>query len=196
MRLRKVTGALALTIIGTVAAGAQGAAVNYIYTRGPNYVNMSGARCRIGSTVSTQTDLWHGTGQTGVTTSSTRYFYCPVQRRGTAYYEDSSSADAKFLNVSMPALSAEVWDYNSSYGLNCVPFARTTAGSLTYGTTRYLCSTAGGCSSAPAASWQGSGKLSWTNPLPLPTSTVNWGLLCNAASSSGIGAYEASINAN
>lgn len=195
MFFKRWTGALALMVVGTVAAGAQGQAQNYVYTRGPNYVNMSASRCRVGA-VSAQASLWHGLAATGVS-SGTSTFYCPIQRRGTAYYEDYSTVDAKFLNVSMTALTVSAQEYNASSSLSCTPFARSTGGSTSYGTTRYLCGTTGGCTTAPAASWQGSGALTWSStPIPTSSSTVNWGFYCTASSSTSLHHYQATISAN
>ncbi|WP_437977303.1 hypothetical protein WMF11_10105 [Sorangium sp. So ce295] len=189
-------GALAFCAIGLVTVGAH---AQYVYTRGPNHVNMSGTRCRAGS-ISQQDKLTHSVQRTSVRwdVPGTVFVVCPITRRATAYYGDSISSSTA-TEVTATGLKAEVKDFNSGESVRCTPFAQSIGGSIVWGTSRYACSTAGGCTSTPAGSYTTlTGEfdtLSWSNPFTSQTS-VQWGLSCTMPGSSSIGSYEATVSSN
>ncbi|WP_437944954.1 hypothetical protein WME98_28725 [Sorangium sp. So ce296] len=189
-------GALAFCAIGLVTVGAH---AQYVYTRGPNHVNMSGTRCRAGFS-DDQDDLTHSVQSTSVNwnVSGTVFVVCPVTRRATAYYGDSLSSSLA-TEVTATELKADVRDANTGEALRCTPFAQSIGGSVVWGTARYACSTAGGCTSAPAGSYTtpsgGTNTLSWSNPFTSQTS-VQWGLACDMPGSSSIRSYEATVSSN
>jgi len=189
-------GALAFCAIGLVTVGAH---AQYVYTRGPNHVNMSGTRCRAASG-SQQDKLTHSVQRTSVRwdVPGTMFVVCPITRRATAYYGDSISSSTA-TEVTATGLKAEVKDFNSGESVRCTPFAQSIGGSIVWGTSRYACSTAGGCTSTPAGSYTTlAGEfdtLSWSNPFTSQTS-VQWGLSCTMPGSSSIGSYEATVSSN
>lgn len=189
-------GALAFCAIGLVTVGAH---AQYVYTRGPNHVNMSGTRCRA-ALGSEQDKLTHSVQRTSVkgNVSAPVVVVCPITRRATAYYGDSVSSSSA-TEVTATGLKAEVKDDNTGEAVRCTPFAQSIGGSLVWGTSRYACSTAGGCTSAPAGSYTtplgGFNTLSWSNPFTSQTS-VQWGLSCTMPGSSSIGSYEATVSSN
>ncbi|WP_437999324.1 hypothetical protein WMF26_04780 [Sorangium sp. So ce185] len=189
-------GALAFCAIGLVTVGAH---AQYVYTRGPNHVNMSGTRCRA-AFGDEQDDLTHSVQETSVkgNVSAPIFVVCPITRRATAYYGDSLSSSLA-TEVTATALKADVEDDNTGESVRCTPFAQSIGGSIVWGTSRYACSTAGGCTSTPAGSYTsppgGISTLTWSNPFTSQTS-VQWGLACTMPANSSIHSYEATVSSN
>ncbi|KYF82406.1 hypothetical protein BE20_10785 [Sorangium cellulosum] len=196
MRHKVRIGALAFCAIGLVTVGAH---AQYVYTRGPNHVNMSGTRCRAAFS-GAQDDLMHSVQRTSVRfdVSAPVFVVCPITRRATAYYGDSLSSSMA-TEVTATGMKAEVKDYNPGDSVRCTPFTQSIGGSIVWGTSRYACSTAGGCASAPAGSYMTPvsefNTISWSDPFTSQTS-VEWGLACEMPASSIIGSYEATVSSN
>src|SRR6187399_940449 len=188
----------AILIVTSVVAPLVGAQT-YTYNVGPNWVNMSGSRCRPAVTDS-ETTLIHGGVYTQVVTnfSGNQTLYCPITRRATSFYQDAFTApDSIFKKVTVTDLTLRASDGRNDGTMSCRLFASQLNGSIAFSTTRYLCSTAGGClNSSTGVLWTGTSTLTWSGT-PLGTvSSVSWGLSCSVPAASGLSYYEAVITPN
>jgi hypothetical protein len=173
-----------------VAALAQ---AQYTYTVGPNYVNMSGSRCR---ELNDNNAFTHGNGQSSVAVwSGTLSVICPFTRRSTATYGHSVGGLGTY-KLTATEMTIRAGDFYAQGSTDCQPFATNTDGSIYSGTIKYVCATAGGCSTAPTASWTGTNTITWTTPLPAALTTYNWGLYCHVGQSSTVYWYEAVVSPN
>src|SRR6188472_1085902 len=101
----------AILIVTSVVAPLVGAQT-YTYNIGPNYVNMSGGRCRP-AVSDTETSLIHGGVYTQVVTnySGNQTLYCPITRRGTSFYQNALTApDSVVKNVTLTDLTLRASD--------------------------------------------------------------------------------------
>jgi hypothetical protein len=170
-----------------------GQAQQYVYNRGPNYVNMSPSRCRPWQS-GDQGNLRHEVEKLWNAASTTMTVYCPFQRRSTSYYGNTSGATNE-KNVTVASIQMRANDAQTGAAVSCYPFATGFSSGLTFfGPTKYLCSTAGGCSTA-TNSYTGSNTLTWTNPITAQP-TPNWGLHCRLPTNSILYWYEAAVTAN
>jgi hypothetical protein len=172
-----------LWCVATIAGYVLSATIVHAYTYdvGPNYVNMSGSRCRP-ETSALGDALTYGNGRVMVNSgTSTRRLFCPVQRRSADYYaRDVAGAE---LRVNVSVLSIWAQDSNSSGRVSCFAFASGLGSGATWMTpTGFLCATQGGCSSV-ASSFQGMNGISIFNPFPNVTS-VSWGIACDVSGNS------------
>lgn len=153
----------------------------YKYDVGPNYVDLSGTSCRA-TTEWGEVNLVRTPG--AIQALSARSVVCPVSRRSTTFYGvtrgDSTNPDAALTVTNMTVTATDAGSGNVS----CYAYAdRLTTNSVIYGSTRYLCSTSGGCPSA--TSYTGTNDVTLTFPTFPDKRTVNFGFICalNAGSS-------------
>jgi hypothetical protein len=177
----------------TVCMVAVVAQAQYTYTVGPNYVNMSGSRCR---EYNDNNAFTHGNGQSSVAVWSGQLnVLCPFTRRSTATYGHAVGGLGTY-KLTVTDMTIRAGDFWNQGGVDCQPFATNTDGSIYTGATKYVCSTAGGCNTPPVASWTGTNTLTWTTPLPAGLTTYNWGLSCHVGQSSTVYWYEATVSPN
>jgi hypothetical protein len=195
-QLRRIVGVgVALATIG-FSAGAFG--VSYIYTGGPNNVNMGGNRCR--ARVAAQQVRLQYT-QDGVrSVLGGQTVYCPSPRRSTAFYGDTTADSGQppiDTSLKVSTVTVRATDNNTSSRVSCKPFAALMGGGVVFGTTRTLCDTAGGCVGflIPPTAWTGANTISWTNPFPTQQS-VNWGITCDISQGSMVNHYEVAVTPN
>jgi len=165
----------------------------YTYRIGPNYVNMSGARCHT-ATAAGDANLSYSAGSvTVVNTTSTRQLFCPIQRRNTTFYGNTSGSNLD-LKVGGDYITVRAADQSSLQKLSCFNFASGMgSGATFFGGTTFLCATSGGCSSV-ASSFTGTNTIRIPTPYSLfGQQTVNWGLVCNVPRNSTIYYTESSI---
>jgi hypothetical protein len=184
------------TVVGAgliYASTAQGELAGYTYDVGPNYVEMSGASCRATSEEG-ETNLNRLNGSVIALTSGTNVV-CPINRRSTTMYARTGNTANPDTTLTVNSLTVVARDPGSG-SISCFAYAdRLTTNSVIFGTTRYLCSTAGGCGSAPA-SYSGINSLT----LPFPTfngnQTVNFGFKCTLNATGEILYSSTSISPN
>ena len=187
----RLIGGVGLAVIATTFAAVRTDAATppYIYTGGPNTVDLSGSRCR--STFDYYPDVQYTAGSVRAG-SAAATLYCPVPRRSTAYYGNVTANNPSYpidTTLSVASVTMTAADGTTTGGVSCRPFAALVGGSKVYGLNRYLCATAGGCSSAPASSWQGTNTMFWVNPFT-NLQVINWGISCYAPPNSGVNQYE------
>lgn len=169
----------------------------YTYNYGPNYVNMSGARCRA-ETSALGDNLTYSHGRVTVNSgTSTRRLLCPLQRRNTTYYGDLSGSNidrkVKVENIYLRAV-----DQHSFRSLSCFAFASAIgSGSVWMDTTRYLCSTTDGCGQAPAGSWVGENSIYIPNPFGFAgRESLSWGFACDVPGNSTLYYSDSAVSSN
>ncbi len=170
------------------------------YNRGQNMVNLSGSVCRTKS-VSTEQQTFHAAGETGISGSQPRRVFCPIIRRATSYYaEPNEPAPAIGLERKVKLVNVEVraGDASSTRDVACFIFGtRLSDQAVTYGVTRFLCSSATGCDGvSPAFSGNGYLKLTPASTFTGSMETVNFGVACDVADGSKINYLQASITPN
>jgi hypothetical protein len=126
--------------------------------------DMSGVSCRSSTNVSEGSSVYREITEGFMTASSLSgalTAYCPLTRRNTTDYgRDASSLD----RVLMTSLRISVYDGKSSARLSCTAYVGTAVSATYWSSTRYACSSTGGCTSAPSTSFRGASELRWTNP--------------------------------
>ncbi len=171
----------------------------YTYNVGPNWVNSSAAACR---TFSHTHDVLvvRSVGEIRVRSGAGTNvsLFCPIDRRNTTFYSAYKQSPAiqnreLFVNVQSVVVRAE--DAGAG-NLFCRVFGTNKdTGSVTFGNTKYLCGTGGGCSNAPT-SYSGTNTISLTLPSFSNVKTVSFGYWCSVPPSSKVFRAEASITPN
>jgi hypothetical protein len=175
---------------------ASGALVHaYKYDGGPNYVNMSGSRCRA-ATPALGDNLTHDAGRVKVNSgTSTRRLYCPLQRRNTTTYQKMTGTNIA-TKVYFESLYLRGTDNSSTRSLSCFGFASAIgSGSTLFTGTKYFCSTSGGCGTAPSASFTGGNGLQF-GLMFNSVQSVSWGYACDVPGNSSIYFADAAIVSN
>ena len=171
-----IAGASLLT-----AASGSGLAQEYRYDVGPNYVDQSATSCRATTEVG-EVNLFRSPGEIQAV-GGIRFVVCPVSRRATTFYMqargDNTNPDTAVNVTNMTVTATDA----GNGSVHCYAYAdRLSTNSVIYGSTRYVCSTDGGC--------QGSTTYTGTNNLTLPfpsfgdQRTVNFGFACAIAAGS------------
>src|SRR5688572_2652722 len=88
MRRNQLRVVGACFVLATATFTTRARSQDYIYTAGPNTVNMSGVACRT-AVATEKVDLQYTNAGVRVVTG-TKTLYCPVPRRSTTFYGDSS----------------------------------------------------------------------------------------------------------
>jgi hypothetical protein len=165
----------------------------YTYNVGPNYVSMPGSACR-GERSDHEADLYHDSGATTVRANRGLHrLFCPIPRRGTSFY--GSFIGGEKVNMTIVQLRGS--DSTTAHTYSCATFITDMYNqTTTWGATRYLCSSALGCSSA-AASYTGVNTMNVAPPANSSSIfTVNFGLTCSIGSLSSIEYYETLVTPN
>jgi hypothetical protein len=183
---------MAVTLVTASTAPAQ--QQPFIFNVGPNTVDLSGSRCR--GTFDYYPGIQYSGGNVRSGSTATT-LYCPVPRRSTAFYGNvtSSSGYPIDTNLTISAVTMTAYDGATDGSVSCRPFAALVNGARVYGLTRYLCATAGGCSSPPASSFMGKNTMYWLSPFT-NQSTINWGISCYSPDNSGVNQYEVVVTPN
>jgi hypothetical protein len=148
---------------------------------GPNYVNMSGASCR------PSRSAYDSIGYAGseiinksAPGTSAKRIYCPIDRRPTMNYTLNAAPGFSDNRIVLQSLTVYASRAGTSVdpSLSCWSFFEQMDGTVVQGAKRYLCSTAGGCTS-PVTSFASANTLN----LPLPAVTlnqsINFGYACD-----------------
>jgi hypothetical protein len=195
---------LALLLACSLSASSAAA---YVYTLGPNYVNMAGSTCRP-PVSGNENNLYHDSGSTTVKAGvSLQRLFCPIARRGTSFYGgrrlDGGIPEppaATQYKVNLGGVTVRGGDSSTSYRLTCFTFgARKSDQSLFFGASKALC---GGTTLGCNPSDIGSGWTGWnTMRLSAPSGfssveTVNFGVTCDVPASSTIQYLESWITPN
>jgi hypothetical protein len=165
----------------------------YKYDVGPNYVNMPGSACR-GQRSDYEADLYHDSGATTVKAGrGVRRLFCPIPRRGTAFY-GKAGFDTK---VKLTTVELRGGDSSTTHAFSCSTFITDLNNqTTTWGAPRYLCSSSLGCSSQ-AASWTGVNTMRLASPANgSAIFTVNFGVMCDLGALSSVQYYEALVTPN
>jgi len=167
----------------------------YTYNMGPNYVNVSGSRCRA-STSAQEDALTHEVNYLKVNSGiSTRRVYCPMQRRENSTYGWIGGVDAEF-KVDTGTIYIRAEDQSTTRSLSCFSFAAAMGSGANYfGATRFLCSNANGCSSV-SNSYVGRNDLPLFSPYAGSPLTVNWGYACDVPGNSFLYYTDVGVNPN
>lgn len=192
VRVFRAVVAAALTLSASAANA-------YTYNTGPNWVNMSGASCR-GDTATSDALLQREAGAitVGPNASITATLWCPLQRRGTSFYElikNTGTGSNRDLSVTVGSINVSLTGTGVS-GNNCSTFVtNVNTGSTLFSATKHLCSTVGGCASSPSPVYVG------TNTIALALDgtnrpTVNFGVTCNVARGSKIQFSQTTVTPN
>lgn len=198
--MRRTAVALCLTI-GAVILTSSAAQAQWTYNVGPNYVNQAGTSCRASNTVTENSQIVNhlaGYVSTSQSTVGTTRLYCPLNVRNHSFYgTPGGNFDGELItNVSTVAVNA--MDGHTGSKLGCFAYRLNyPTGSQSFGSTRYVCGTAGGCSSGGVSnSFSGSGRIDLSFPTPTNTLTVNFGYVCDAKTFSAIYYAEAAVTPN
>jgi hypothetical protein len=164
---------IVMSILGSaLLAGTSEAQQEYNYNVGPNYVDMSGTSCR--STLEQDTNLQRLPGEVQAAFSSATVV-CPVNRRGTGVYGRPGNLNSETI-LTVTSMTVTATDAGTG-NVRCYAYAdRLTTNSIIYGTARYLCGTAGGCSSA--TTYTGTNDITLQFPTFNDSRTVNFGYIC------------------
>jgi len=169
--------------------------VTYIYNVGPNTINISATSCRATDRATEESKVTRQAGAVYVSSSTATKVYCPIQRRGTTFYGVSGGSNQAQM-LDMGAITVKGMDNNQSASVFCEQFRKDfTTGSMAWGSTRYMCSIAGGCASAPAASWQGVSEMT-VGSAGAASKTVNYGYRCTLSGGSALWHAEAVVTPN
>jgi hypothetical protein len=182
-------------------------AAGYVYTLGPNYVNMPGSICRPAK-ASGENNLYHDSGGTSVRSGkAVQRLYCPISRRGTSFYGGarlSGSTPPPPTNteykVNLGGVTVYGGDSSTAANLTCFTFgSRKSDQALYFGASKSVCSPSSlGCNPGDV----GAGFTGWnTMRLSAPSSlstveTVNFGVTCDVPSSSTVQYLESWITPN
>lgn len=189
-------------MLGLVCVSSTAAA--YIYDVGPNTVNMSGSACRTAYS-SNELNVNHDAGYTYVKSAvALQRLFCPVSRRGTGVYggqrlNNTYPPEVSALHVNISSAYVKAQDGSTLYRLSCYFYGEKQSDqSVSFGTTKYLCGSAFGCSFANVgSSWTGENTLAITPPANFNTvDSVNYGIVCDVPGGSSIHYTETSITPN
>jgi hypothetical protein len=182
-------------------------AAAYVYTVGPNYVNMAGSSCRA-PYAGNENNLYHDGGSTTVKSAvALQRLHCPIARRGTSFYGGrrldatipEPPGDTQY-KVKLGGVTVRGGDSSASYRLTCFTFgARRSDQALYFGTTKALCggSTLGCNFSDIGGGWTGWNTMRLSPPPGFSTEqTVNFGVTCDVPESSTIQYLESWITPN
>jgi hypothetical protein len=165
----------------------------YIYNVGPNVINQSASSCRAAS----QTDdqyVVRAAGEVSVPAGISLAVYCPLQRRNNAFYGISGNTSHE-VGLNASSVSVYAYDPSTTNALSCLAFRQNySTGAIAWGTEKYLCATAGGCTSF-SASYTGSNTLT-LNFAAATTQTVNYGYTCRIANGGKVYWAEMSVTPN
>lgn len=175
----------------------------WTYDVGPNWVNLSATSCH-GFSGPQEAKLVRSVGEVKVTGGSSQVLYCPINRRGTMFYGTYKATNGagnpnatgnRPYYVNIQNITVRANDTSSNDFVYCWAFGTNKdTGSTSFGASKTLCATAGGCSAA-STSYTGTNSLSMTFPFPtLPT--VNYGYACSVADQSRLYYSETSITPN
>jgi hypothetical protein len=175
----------------------------YLYNVGPNTVNMAGSACRT-ATLAGDAFITHLSGGTSVKSGAPlQRFFCPIPRRGTSFYQGLRGSGelpppaGSALRVNISSVTVSGSDLSQSTSVSCFVFGvRMSDQAQYFGSTRYLCSTTGGCAS-PANSWTGRSSLTMNaHPSLKDHDTVNFGISCDVPARATIHYTESKITPN
>jgi hypothetical protein len=181
-------------------------AAAYVYTTGPNYVNMAGSSCRP-SKSSGENNLYHDSGSTTAKSGvALQRLYCPIARRGTSFYGGRRSNDqiptpppnSEFL-VNLGGVTVRGADNATADKLTCFTFgARMSDQTLYFGASKTLCGNSLGCNPGDtSASFTGWNTMRLSPPSGFSTvKTVNFGVTCDVPAKSTIQYLESWITPN
>jgi len=154
-------------------------AVEYIYNVGPNYAETSGTACRATTEAREVANIQRGTGQIG-SIRGTERVVCPINRRGTTVYGRLGTSVNPETELTVNSVTVTLNDSSTLASASCFAYADAlTTNSVVFGPVRYVCSTNGGCSSAPANSYTGNNNVALTFPAITNNRTVNFGYMCD-----------------
>ena len=176
----------------------------YIYNVGPNVVNMAGSSCRGRDENTERTfNVVRSAGSLFVFQDSGTFdAFCPFQRRNTTVYNTKIGQvfvppnPHDNVTVSTTEIIVDVANPDSTQPLSCFAYQiNMPSQSLSVGTQKFLCATAGGCTSYTNSTVP-SNTLNLPPPSPNPALTANFGYFCYLASGSGINWGQAKITPN
>jgi hypothetical protein len=181
-------------------------AAAYVYTGGPNIVNMAGSSCRA-PTSGGESNLYHDSGSTTVKSAvALQTVLCPIIRRGTSFYGGKRlngtlppATNGTELKVNMSLVTVRASDSSTANKLTCFTFgSRLSDQSLYFGVSKALCGSTLGCAlSDVSATWTGWNTLRLAPPVDLKlVETVNYGVSCDVPATSTIQYLEGVVTPN
>jgi hypothetical protein len=179
------------------------AAAQYVYTQGPNYVNMAGSSCRA-AYKSNENNFYKDLGSTTKKAGGLMRVYCPIARRGTSFYGGLRESAPQPVHgseyrVDLIGVTVRAADGSSDSKLTCNTFgARVSDQTLYFGATKTLCSSQFGCNFDDVAfSWTGWNTMQLAPPSGFNTvNTLNFGVTCYVPGSSTIQYLESAVTPN
>ena len=181
-------------------------AAAYVYTLGPNYVNMAGSSCRPAYS-GNENNLYHDTGSTTVKSHvALERLHCPIARRGTSFY-GGRRLDGTYpqppsgtqYKVNIGGVTVRGSDSSTFYNFTCFTFgARRSDQALYFGASKSLCGSQLGCNPGDIGSgWTGWNTMRLAAPSNFSTvETVNFGITCDVPASSTVQYLESWITPN
>lgn len=185
------------SLVGAAVLLSAAQVLAWTYNVGPNWVNVGATSCH-GFSGLQEAKLVRSAGGEVKVTGGSQVLYCPINRRGTMFYEtykNSPSTGNRPYYVNITNISVRANDTSTTDWIYCWSFGTNKdTGSMSFGTTKTLCSTYGGCATG-TTSYTGINSLNLSFPFPtLPT--VNYGYACSVASDSRLYYSETSITPN
>lgn len=144
-------------------------ALAYDYVGSP-VTNMSGSLCLPVTTNSNEglnnnevtRAIDSGLTVQGNWTGGAMSFTCPLLRRNGSDYGKNTTT--RYDRLLMTSLRIRVSDGKSTDWVSCIAYVKTATGSTYNSSWRYACTSTGGCTTQPPASFTGTTELLWSNP--------------------------------